>query len=144
MRSQESELKRHQVIYDLYQPLLANSCNCNNSVGPDTSLLTPPLAGSSNLNFPPKQSTGWKFNTESLKSNHLKSKTVPHAEWWFVAQGQRRSCYSPFRFGIKVKTMFRSKVRVRNLRFRVPILLWEFGKSSRWEIRDCRCLWMSP
>lgn len=77
MRSQESELKRHQVIYDLYQPLLANSCNCNNSVGPDTSLLTPPLAGSSNLNFPPKQRTGWKFNTESLKSNHLKSKTVP-------------------------------------------------------------------
>lgn len=37
----------------------------------------PPLAGSSNLNFPPKQSAGWKFNTESLKSNHLKSKTVP-------------------------------------------------------------------
>lgn len=101
---------------------------------PDTSLLTPPLAGSSNFNFPPKQSTGWKINTEKPEIESPKEQNSSQAEWWFLAQGQRRS-YCLFRFGIKVKTMFKAKVRVRNSLFRVTILLWEFRKSSEWEIR---------
>lgn len=76
-------------------------------------------------------------------------KIVPlqRCQCFFDAIVQQRCCYCLLRFRVKVKTVIKSKVHVRNALFRDKMLLHEFRKSSHWNLlhkypRVCLTEWV--